>query len=384
MPSHKTITDAAATRFKAPETGQIDHFDHTYPGLSLRVSCGGRKSWTYTFRIGGKQRRMTLGLFPAELDVAGAHNAWRKARDMVKAGRDPARDRMGATDFRSVFEEWMQRDQADNRSAGIVRRRLEKDVLPYWQARPITTISRRDVLDVIDAIADRDKVILARRVHAHLHRMFAWAVGRGIVELNPLTNLPKPGSETKRDRVLTDAELIKVWGAADQLGAPCGNIVKLLILTGARREEIGHLKWAEINGDAIALSGLRTKNGEPHIIPLSTTARAVVASTPRILGEFVFTNDGKSAVGNWGLVKKKLDAIAGIPHWTIYDLRRTAATGLQKLGTPLQVTESILGHTAGSRAGVVGIYQRHDYADEKRAALEAWGEHVIALVERSS
>ena len=271
MPSHRAITTAAATKFKRPAAGQVDHFDHSYPGLSLRVSCGGRKSWTYTFRVGGKQHRMTLGLFPAELDVAAAHDAWRKARALIQAGRDP-RGETGST-FRAVFEEWMKRDQGGNRSAGVVRKKLEKDVLPTWGHRQIGDIDRRDAREIIEAIVDRGAVIQARRVHAHLHRLFKWAIGVDIIEVNPLANLPKPGSERRRDRVLADDELARVWAASSELGYPCGSAVKLLILTGARELEIGQLRWSEIYGDTIKIEGARTKNGEPHHIPLSEGAR---------------------------------------------------------------------------------------------------------------
>jgi integrase len=379
MPTHKTLTDAAVKRLKPPASGQADHFDHQYPGLALRISYGGRKSWVCFYRIGGKLRRMTLDSYPP-MTVAEAHEAWRKARDAVRAGHDPAGDHGGATDFRSVFEEWIKRDQDGNKSAAIVRQKLEKNVLPFWASRPITLIGRRDVLDVIDRIADRGSIVQARRVHAYLHRLFKWAVGRGIIESNPLADLPKPGAETKRDRVLTDAELLSVWNA--EIGYPYGPAIKLLILTGARREEIGQLRWSEIVGDNIELAGARTKNGEPHVIPLSAPAQAIIETLPRIAGsDFVFTNDGNKPISDWGRIKKKIDALAEIEPWIIHDLRRSAATGLQKLGTPLQVTEACLGHTAGSRAGVVGIYQRHNYANEKRSALEAWGAHVMALVE---
>lgn len=170
-----------------------------------------------------------------------------------------------------------------------------------------------------------------------------------------------------------------MWRAAGQVGFPYGSAAQLLILTGARREEIGQLKWSEIEDNAIHLDGERTKNGNPHIIPLSSVAQALLAGLPRI-SEFVFSF-GTRAINSWARMKNKIDGLAQIEPWRIHDLRRTVATGLQKQGTILQVTEAVLGHTSGSRAGVVGIYQRHDYADEKRAALEAWGAHVTDLVE---
>jgi len=217
-------------------------------------------------------------------------------------------------------------------------------------------------------------------VCAYAHRLFRWAAGRGIIEFNPAADLPKPGSETKRDRVLSDAELGAVWRGAGELGWPFGTAIKLFILTGIRREEIGRLQWSEINADtaAINLQGARTKNAQPHVIPLSTDVSSLLIDAPRI---GVFTTNGKTPVSGWSRAKDRLDKIAKIDAWRLHDLRRTVATGLQKLGVGLQVVESILGHVSGSRAGVVGIYQRHTCDAEKRAALEAWGTHVMALVE---
>jgi integrase len=381
MPRLKAITDSAAKRLKPPAAGQVDYFDGSFPGLSLRVSCGGRKSWTYHYRIRGKLKRLTIDTYPA-MSVSAAHDAWRKARDEVRSGRDPGqRVDCGQTDFEGVFEEWLKRDQAENRTRHVVEYRLRKYALPKWKGRQITDIKRRDVLDVIDAIADRGTIILARRVHGHLHRLFAWSVGRGIIDFNPLANVDRPGSETKRERVLTDEELAKVWKADEALGPPYAGLFTLLILTGARRDEIGRLRWSEIVNGNIELEGSRTKTGKAHVIPLSTQAREVIEQLPRIVGSpFVFTFGGAAPVNGWAKVKARLDAASKVSNWVIHDLRRTTATGLQKLGTPLQVTEAILGHVAGSRGGIVGIYQRHDYADEKRAALEAWGAHVMELV----
>lgn len=378
----RALTDAAIKRLKPPPKGQVDIFDKGYPGLALRLSYGGNRSWVVFYRHGGRLRRLKLGTYP-DLNLADAREAWRKARGDAQAGRDPSRVRLagaGATDFAGVAKEWLQRDQAKNRRVHVVARMIERDALPAWGHRQIASIGRRDVLDVIDAIVDRGAPIMARRVHAHLHRLFKWAVGRGIIESNPLADLPKPGSETKRDRVLTDEELVAVWNACENLPWHFGNALRLLILTGARRDEIGHLSWSEIVGDEIRLGGSRTKNSQPHIIPLSVPALAIIEGLPRTKDSpFVFAA-GIKPIAGWTPIKDRLAKLVGIAPWRIHDLRRTAATGLQKLKTPLQVTEAILGHTAGSRAGIVGIYQRHDYAEEKRAALEAWGAHVVGLV----
>ena len=207
-------------------------------------------------------------------------------------------------------------------------------------------------------------------------------MGRGIIEANPAADLPKPGSETKRSRVLRHDELARVWKAAGEIGWPFGDAIRLLILTGARREEIGQLKWSEIEGDVIALGGARTKNAEPHNIPLSDSAKAILQRLPRIVGSaLVFTTNGKTAISGWSRAKTQIDEASAVSAWRFHDIRRTVATGLQKLGVNLQTIEAVLGHTSGSRSGVVGVYQRHSFDAEKRAALDAWGGHVTSLVQ---
>jgi integrase len=184
-----------------------------------------------------------------------------------------------------------------------------------------------------------------------------------------------------RDRVLSDDELAPVWCAACAMPAPFGSAIRLLILTGARREEIGRLTWKEIQGDTIRLTGERTKTDTAHAIPLSECARNILGAVPRIgRARFVFTTTGETPVSGWSKAKSALDVRTGaLPGWRIHDLRRTIATGLQRLGFKLEIIEAVLGHTSGSRAGIVGVYQRHSFIEEKREALEAWSRYVTLL-----
>ena len=387
MPT-RALTVAAVERIKPPSGGQADYFDKGFPGLALRVSYGGAKAWVYFYRLHGKLHRLTLGRSPA-MSLAEARDAWRDARKTVGKGESPARRKPTAADsFVSVAEEWLKRDQAHNRSAAEVKRVIQRNVMSAWDGRLIATISRRDVLDLIDGVADRGAVTMARRLHAHLHRLFRWSVGRGIIEVNPMTDLPKPGAAVKRDRVLAGAELAVVWNAAEKIGWPFGPAVQLLILTAARRDEIGALRWAEIDGDEIKLAGARTKNGEPHSIPLSTAAAKLIDSLPHIgSSDYVFTTNSETPISGWSKAKSHVDAVAAklndgaLPAWRLHDLRRTAATGLQRIGIGLQVIEALLGHVAGSRTGVVGVYQRHSYDTEKRIALEAWSREIERITE---
>jgi integrase len=256
-----------------------------------------------------------------------------------------------------------------------------------WGDRLIATIRRRDAIELIDSVADRGAATMARRLHAHLHRLFRWSVGREIIEANPMVDLPKPGAAVRRDRTLSDAELALVWTAAEKIGWPFGPVTQLLILTAARRAEIGSLQWSEIHGDEIRIPGERSKTGEPRAIPLSPAAAKLIDALPHIGGDgFIFTTTGETPVSGWSKAKVQLDAAAteiyGRPlaAWRVHDLRRTVATGLQRLGMSLQTIEEVLGHVGGSRAGIVGVYQRHAFTAEKRAALEAWAREIERIV----
>jgi integrase len=379
--SKRALSDLVVRRIKPPATGQVDIFDQGYPGFALRVSYGGGKSWVYFYRLGNRLRRKSLGTYPA-VTLTEARELWRKAKHEVSLGRDPAWRDSSGSNFETVAREWLKRDQAQNKSVAEVTRVVEKELLPAWRHRSITDIRQHDILVLADTIADRGSVVMARRVLAYVHRLFRWAKGRGIIESNPAADLPKPGRETKRDRVLTDDELAAVWKNAEAVGWPYGDAIRLLILTGARRSEISDLQWPEVDDSTVKLTGARTKNGEPHKIPLSAPAILVFSQIPRIAGsEFVF---GKPLSGGaWSQAKLKF-ATTDIPHWRIHDLRRTVATGLQRLGFNLQVIEAVLAHTSGSRSGVVGTYQRHSFDAEKRTALETWGAHVMVLVKDGS
>jgi integrase len=369
-------------RVKAEETHQRDVRVAGFPGLYLRVNP---KTGAAAFSMVNSRIKGGRWTFDENLSLAEAHEIWRQARKEIRAGRDPKAtltQKKASTAFPEVAVEWLRRDQSENRTKDEAKRIIDKYVLPAWGGLDIHEIGRRQILDLTDSLKDQGKPTQALRVHARLHRLFRWAVSRGILQMSPMTGMDKPASEVKRDRVLTDDELMAVWRGAEQLGFPFGTAVQLLILTGARREEIGQLKWSEIVNTTISLKGARTKNGEPHDIPLSAPALALLMDVPSIGdSDYVFTTNGKTTISGWSRAKFDLDKIAVVTDWRLHDLRRVVATGLQKLGTPLQVTEAVLGHISGSRAGVVGIYQRHNYANEKRAALEAWGEHVMALVE---
>ena len=387
----RNLTAISVERMAPPKRGQVDIFDKGFPGLALRVSYGGRKAWSFVYRHAGKVRRFQLGTYPA-LSLSEAREAWRAARQQVERGADPSETqrRDASAMFESVMAEWLARDQGKNRSLAATTRLLNADVLPYWRRLRIDEIGKRDVLEVIDRVTDRGSPVMARQLHVVLHRLFRWSVGRGIIEANPLTDLDLPENNPPRKRFLTDAELALVMRAAGELGG-YGAVVKLLALTGCRRQEIADLTWDEIDGAGIRLDGNRRKNAEPLTVKLSAPARAIIEALPRS-SDRVFSGSRRAALGHWARLKGQLDAKVAelnngpLPHWNLHDLRRTLAVGLQKLGIGLQVVERVLGHgsRAGSRSGVVGIYQAYSYDKEAGDALAVWGQHVMRLLDEGT
>jgi integrase len=370
----RALTAIAVERMRPPARGQVELFDKGHPALFLRVSYGGGKAWGMFYRYDGKLRRVTFGYYPA-MTLAMAREAWRETRRLIAMGQDPAPAKIRTGDtVATVVADWLKRDKRDVRASTLYQmgRALRRDVLPVWGNRPIRTISKRDVHELLDGIVDRGAPGMARSVHAYLRSLFKWAVGREILSVDPTAGVEKPAAAGKRSRALSDNELCAVWKAA---GAdPYGDIVRLLILTGARREEITRLRWSEIVDDTISLPADRCKTGAPRLIPLSPQAMALLAGV-KPNGPFVF-----GAPKAWHRAKARIDAATRLNEpWVIHDLRRSVATGLQRLGVGLQVVEAVLGH-AGTRAGIVGIYQVHDFLDEKKAALGLWGAHVGGLV----
>jgi integrase len=203
-----------------------------------------------------------------------------------------------------------------------------------------------------------------------------------------IADLDPPTKVQQRERVLTDAEMVAIWqgtGTAD-VPATFSKLIRLLILTGQRRDEVAAMAWSELSLDRATwtIPTARQKSKAMHVVPLSEAARAIIPSdeTDRAMRmtDLVFPGQRNTPFSGWSKAKAALDKVAGVSAWRIHDVRRTVATGLQRLGVRLEVTEAVLGHVSGSRAGVVGIYQRHDWAVEKRAALAAWADHINGLV----
>jgi len=271
-----------------------------------------------------------------------------------------------------------------------------------WSGRTIHEITRRDVNELLDRIVSRGSPVTANRALAAIRKMFSWAVSKDIVKTSPCEGVTRPFEETARDRALTDDELRLVWRGAEAVGRPFHELVKLLILTLQRRDEVGEMRRSELRMQehSWVIPKERVKNGQEHEVPLSAAAISIFQSLPQIgRSGFLFTTTGEAPASGFSRVKRRLDfeilklqkadaikrgenpdTVKPLPHWTLHDLRRTGASGMAKLGIPMHVVEKILNHTSGSFGGVAGVYQRYNFADEKKNALDAWASHVESLV----
>ena len=259
-----------------------------------------------------------------------------------------------------------------------------KEILPAFRGRRLSEIKRPDVIEWLDAIVDRGAPISANRALAWLKGLCNFAVERGVLDVSPIAGIKPPAAEMARDRVLSDDELKAVWEAADALEPVYAGFIKLLILTGQRLREVSELRWVEIDLEnrIWTLPAARAKNSIEHSIPLSDQIIEILKALPRIAGgDFVFTINGRNPIRGTHTVKRRIDKLGPpTPPWVLHDIRRTVASGMARLGINLPVIEKLLNHVSGSFAGIVGVYQRHSFADEKRAAMAAWARHIQAIV----
>jgi integrase len=384
---------AKAIRALKLSPGKNDHveWDDDLPSFGLRLRATGAKTFICQYDVAGKSRKVSLGS-PAVIDPGQAREAARRLLAQVRLGADPASEKReararAAETIGAILPRYLQHKKAKIRSSTY--RETERYLLVHCKplhGRPIAAVARRDVALRLSEIAAASGAAAANKARGCLGAFYSWALREGLVEANPVVSTNKATENGSRDRVLTDAELVAVWRAAGDLDE-YGIIVRLLMLTGARRQEIGGLQQTELDptqegGWVIQLPAERTKNGTAHEIPLSGPALDLLEQQLREHpgGEAVF---GRTATGwqNWSSRKYEFDARLGdaVAPWTLHDLRRTVSTVMNdKLKVEPHIVEAILNH---ARGGVAGIYNRALYRSQKRRALELWSEHVKALVE---
>jgi integrase len=339
------------------------YFDERTPSFGLLVGKH-RKTWLV---VKGRGRvRVRLGHYPT-LSLADA-----RKRALVALGTPF--EQAASPMFLDLVDTFLETHGATLRPQSHYQ--LQRTLRRYFGwTKPVDKINHEDVAAVIDGIRAKSEAAHALK---DIRTFFNWCIPR-YLSASPCAGLKKQ-SYQPRERVLSDGELAKVWSTAEQIGYPYGTIVRLLILTGQRSGEIAALRWEWIGEGAITIPSETTKNGRATTIPIGKMARQIFAGVPR-LGSLLFPARGYTdkPFAGFGVRKLSLNA-CGVKDFTHHDLRRTFATNLAALGTPIHVTEKLLNHVSGVVSGVAAVYNRHAYMDEMRAAIDAWERRLAAII----
>ena len=298
--------------------------------------------------------------------------------DDPAARKREARARAKIT-LRSVIDQYLAAKQSGLRPRSL--REANRYLLRTWKPLhnwPIDKIVRKQVADIVTDL-ELSAPVAAGRARSQLSSLFKWAMGRGLADLNPVVGTNNPGRGNARERTLTDKELAKIWRACDDAG-DYGHVVRLLILTGARRLEIGAMQWAEFDRDAgiWTLPAARAKNRRALTLTLPGMAWRIIDSVKqRPHNGYLFGL--RAGFTNWAIGKAALDQRSGVTDWTVHDLRRTTATRMSDLGIQPHIVEAVLNHASGHKRGVTGVYNRSPYAREVKNALAIWADHVVSI-----
>jgi integrase len=387
-----------AERLRVPDGARdIQVFDDDLPGFGIRKFESGKASYFVKYSVGPKQRRLTLGkvtrgnLKPMRLEASKVLAKARLGTDVAgikRAAADKTTVTLGTLIPRYLDErrtKWRARYHAE------VYRQLHKD----WKllhGLGLEAITRQVIVGVLDDIASQQGEVAADRARTALSGIFSWAIERGLCDANQTLSISPRASQSARDRVLTESELVEVWQAS--VDGEYGAIVRLLILTGQRRLEIGDLSWPEIDIEKrqIDLPAERTKAGRAHLVPLSEAALEILRATKRRKGRDLVFGQRVGGFSGWSKAKSELDlriAVArdkvgnkkSMSPWRLHDVRRSFVTHVNERGMAQpHVVEAIVNHVSGHLAGVAGVYNKALYLVERRHALELWAHHVLALV----
>jgi integrase len=368
----------------------VIHFDDAMPGFGFRLRLGGGgrvlRTWIVQYRRAGASRRVLLG----SAEVLSAEQARAQAKKVlakVALGADPQAERTerrkaDRVTFRSVVEEYLADKKSDVRRHTLrqITRYLTSGYFKPLHGMPADTVARKDVAARLLVIKREHSPIVAARARAALSAFFTWAMQMGLVENNPVIGSPMMDAGKPRERVLSDDEIARIWAACRD--DDYGRIVRLLILLGARRQEVGGMTRDEIGEDGVwRLPAERSKNDRGHELPLVPMALAIIKDVPQIVGrQQLFGERSGRGFSPWDSSKQALDARSGVADWTLHDIRRTLSTRLHDLGVAPHFVEQILNHQ-GHRGTVGGTYNKSPYANEVRAALALWADHVRSIVE---
>jgi integrase len=446
----KVLTAPTIAKMKPRGNRTREVPDARAPGLYLQIYPSGKQSWALRYRRpDGRPNKLVLGTVNLIGDgkrdadpVIGGHltlSAVRRLaatlRHQIALGKDPAAIHRAekqavalsaadtfaaaAIDFINQYAKkktrhWKEQARLLGLDANGDLELIEKGLASRWRDKPLAEITDDDLFRLIEEVRHRGTPGLARKkseaseprariMYATLSKMFNWLLEKRRIKASPMANLKRPAPLPDRDRVLTDGEIIAFWRATDDMPKPFAAVLKLLLLTGCRREEVAGMEVKELSGDGLVwtIPSRRTKNRRVHVVPLPPLARAVIADAEQLPDcAYIFSTNQRTPISGFSKVKKRLDSqmrerlLTSSPRlvnlvnntvlhptpWRLHDLRRTAATGMAELGIQPHIIELCLNHVSGHKGGIAGVYNRSENMPQRRAALEQWADHIVGLV----
>ena len=379
MRAKKPLTDRTINALKpAPEGKRRIVWDALVPGLGVRVTERGVKTFVLVTRYPGSANPAprSLGVYGAiTLEAARA-----KARDwlsLIAGGIDPEQHaaRKREQTFQAISEQYFLRKAKAHRTRALSEATLARLVYPTFGARPIEAINRSDIVRLLDRIEDERGPIQANRTLGIVNRVMNFHASRSDDFRSPIVRGMSRGSEQARSRILTDDELRAIWKATGDYPI-FGPLLRFILLTATRRFEAGHMRWAELDGKTWIIPAARYKTNLDHVVPLSKLALSTLPK--RGNSDFVFSKNGDTPIGGYQRHKQAIDEASGVNGWVIHDLRRTARSLLSRAGVAADHAERCLGHVIG---GVRGVYDRHEYFEEKARAFEALATQVQRIID---
>ncbi len=379
--SFRTVRTLEA--IKPPKVGRVEHWDKKVKGLGLRVSSSGRKTWVLMYRTRGDKRlrRATLGTYPT-LSLADTRDMARADLRSAAMGRDPSAERKAereADTFGELAEAYMERYAKKRKKSWFKdQQALDRDLLPRFRHRKAANIKRREVIEMLEEIADRGAPVGSNRTLEIIRRIYNWGIEREIVILNPCSMIKKIGVERRRERVLTDDEIRAVWSAFEKETPRMCALFKLRLLTIQRPGEVSRMRWEDIDSDWWTIPPEFTKNGLSHRVPLTNLALELL-EPHRGSGRWVFPSRKGDSPIRVGALSDSLrrNHHLGLEPFTAHDLRRTAATAMASLGIDRLTLSKILNHV---ETGVTAVYDRATYDKQKRRALERWARKLRSII----
>jgi integrase len=364
-------------------------YDTVVQGFGVRRQKDGAYYYL-RFRRNGVQSMKSIGRHGSPWTPDTARNEAKRLLGAVVGGDDPFTKPLASESFGHELTRYLDRKRTTMKPRAFeeVERHLTNHASPLHRLR-LAEIDRRIIALRLGEIETASGPVARNRVRSSLSAFFSWAVTEGLLEANPVQGTAKLDEGGSRERTLTPEELRELWSVLrSEPNAQFADIVRLLILTGQRREEVGSLRWSEIEQGLIVLPPERTKNSRQHEVPLSRQAKAILERQPKRKGRDFIFGIGELGFSGWSDCKARIDQALltarrksnrkakALPDWRLHDLRRTCATGMAELGVSPWIIEAVINHVSGHKAGVAGIYNRAKYSDEMRSALQRWADHL--------